>query len=222
VSTYSAHCTRAARTIASIGAAILVGPSRQCTLSSKGRDIICRKMPSSKFGRLARYTIAPRRGAFQSGEQLKIVAIESSSTVGLWVLRSATTHPEVMRRELSRLRSNAAIEVINNGRIGEVARSALVTWDCTTPPMVMIAFGERLLGPSQRARVERPSSGTRNLAPSQEFGPGRRAKRTDARESQENRFSSAITATARSQRLTGIRADDVRTCAHAPFCQPAN
>jgi hypothetical protein len=221
VSTYSAHCTRAARTIASIGAAILVGPSRQCALSSKGRDIICRKMPSSKFGRLARYTIAPRRGAFQSGEQLKIVAIESSSTVGLWVLRSAATYPEVMRRELSRPRSNAAIEVINNGRIGDVARSALATWDCTTPPMVMIAFGERLLGPSQQARVERPSSGTRNLAPSQEFGPARCVRRADARESQENRFSSAITATARSQRLTGIRADDVRTCAHAPFCQPA-
>jgi acyl-CoA thioesterase I len=76
-------------------------------------------MPSSKFGRLARYTIAPRGGAFQSGEPLKIVAIESSSTVGLWVLRSAATYPEVMRRELSRLRSKAAIEVINTGRIGD-------------------------------------------------------------------------------------------------------
>lgn len=76
-------------------------------------------MPSSKFGRLARYTIAPRGGVFQSGEPLKIVAIESSSTVGLWVLRSAARYPEVMLRELSRLKSNAAIEVINTGRIGD-------------------------------------------------------------------------------------------------------
>ena len=119
MSTYSAHCTRTARTIASIGAAILVGSSGSAPLSNKGQDIICRKMPSSKFWRLARHTIAPRRGAFQSGEPLKIVAIESSSTVGLWVLRSAATYPEVMRRELSRLRSNASIKVINGGRIGD-------------------------------------------------------------------------------------------------------
>ena len=107
----------------------------QCALSSTGRDIICGKMPCSKFGRLARYTIAPHGGAFQPGEPLKVVAIGSSSTVGPWVLRSAATYPEVVRRVLSRLRSN--------------------------------------------------------------------------------------TATDRSQQLTGIRADAVRTCAHVPLCQPA-
>ena len=37
------------------------------------------------------------------GERLLIVAIGSSSTVGLWVLRSAATYPEVMRQELVRL-----------------------------------------------------------------------------------------------------------------------
>ena len=78
----------------------------------------------------------PRTAArLKSGEPLKIVAIGSSSTVGLWVLRSAATYPEVMRRELSRLRSNATINVINSGRIGDtipssgIAQSALVTWD---------------------------------------------------------------------------------------------
>ena len=59
----------------------------------------------------------PRTAArLKSGEPLKIVAIGSSSTVGLWVLRSAATYPEVMRRELSRLRSNATIKVINSGQ----------------------------------------------------------------------------------------------------------
>jgi lysophospholipase L1-like esterase len=55
----------------------------------------------------------------KSGEPLKIVAIGSSSTVGLWVIRTADTYPEVMRRELLRLRSNARINVINSGRIGD-------------------------------------------------------------------------------------------------------
>src|SRR6202011_4519897 len=62
----------------------------------------------------------PRTAArLKSGEPLKIVAIGSSSTVGLWVLRSAATYPEVMRAELARLRSNAAIEVVNSGRGGD-------------------------------------------------------------------------------------------------------
>jgi lysophospholipase L1-like esterase len=62
----------------------------------------------------------PRTAArLKSSEPLKIVAIGSSSTVGLWVLRPAATYPEVMRRELLRLRSNATIRVINSGRIGD-------------------------------------------------------------------------------------------------------
>src|SRR6202011_634011 len=46
-------------------------------------------------------------------------AIGSSSTVGLWVLRSESTYPEVMRQELARLRSNAEIKVVNSGRVGD-------------------------------------------------------------------------------------------------------
>jgi lysophospholipase L1-like esterase len=62
----------------------------------------------------------PRTAArLKDGERLLIVAIGSSSTVGLWVLRSAATYPEVMRQELVRLRSNAEIKVVNSGRIGD-------------------------------------------------------------------------------------------------------
>lgn len=35
------------------------------------------------------------------------------------MLRSAATYPEVMRRELSRLKSNTSISVINSGRVGD-------------------------------------------------------------------------------------------------------
>jgi acyl-CoA thioesterase I len=55
----------------------------------------------------------------KSGAPLKVVAIGSSSTVGLWVLNSAATYPAVMRQELIRLMPNARIELINSGRIGD-------------------------------------------------------------------------------------------------------
>ena len=62
----------------------------------------------------------PRTSArLKSSERLSIVAVGSSSTVGLWVLRAGATYPEVMRQELARLRSNAAIEIINSGRVGD-------------------------------------------------------------------------------------------------------
>jgi acyl-CoA thioesterase-1 len=55
----------------------------------------------------------------KSGGPLKVVAVGSSSTTGLWVLNSAATYPEVMRRELGRLRPNAQVEIVNSGRVGD-------------------------------------------------------------------------------------------------------
>jgi acyl-CoA thioesterase-1 len=64
--------------------------------------------------------LLPRTSArLKSSERLLIVTIGSSSTVGLWVLRSAATYPEVMREELVRLRSKAEIKVVNSGRVGD-------------------------------------------------------------------------------------------------------
>jgi acyl-CoA thioesterase I len=68
----------------------------------------------------------PRTSArLKSSDRLSIVAVGSSSTVGLWVLRSGATYPEVMRQELVRLRSNAAIEVVNSGRIGDTIEGSV-------------------------------------------------------------------------------------------------
>src|SRR5262245_31314043 len=61
--------------------------------------------------------LLPRVSArLNSGQPLTIVALGSSSTVGLWVLNSAATYPEVMKRELLRLRPQASVVVINSGR----------------------------------------------------------------------------------------------------------
>ena len=72
----------------------------------------------------------PRTAArLKSGEPLKIVAIGSSSTVGLWVLASAATYPEVMRRELLRLRSNATVSIINSGRVGDTTHDNVARFE---------------------------------------------------------------------------------------------
>ena len=119
MSTYFAFRARIARTMASISAAMLIGLSGSA--SSQAQD----EISSAERCLAANLDVSlgaqlPRTAArLKSGEPLTIVAIGSSSTVGLWVVRSAATYPDVMRRELLRLRSNATIKVINSGRIGD-------------------------------------------------------------------------------------------------------
>jgi lysophospholipase L1-like esterase len=72
----------------------------------------------------------PRTAArLKSREPLKIVAIGSSSTVGLWELRSSATYPEVMRREILRLQSNAEISITNSGRVGDTIPDNLARFE---------------------------------------------------------------------------------------------
>jgi acyl-CoA thioesterase I len=75
-------------------------------------------------------TRLPRTEArLKSGEPLKIVAMGSSSTVGLWVLSSSATYPEVMRRELVRLQPNARIDIVNSGRVGDTIPDNLARFE---------------------------------------------------------------------------------------------
>ena len=60
-----------------------------------------------------------------AGESLRIVAVGSSSTTGLWVLRSSATYPEVMARELVALRPGTHVEVINSGRVGDTINGTI-------------------------------------------------------------------------------------------------
>ncbi|RTL51870.1 MAG: SGNH/GDSL hydrolase family protein [Bradyrhizobiaceae bacterium] len=55
----------------------------------------------------------------RSNQPLTIVAIGSSSTVGLWMTDQAKTYPEVMKSELLRLIPNARITIVNSGRSGD-------------------------------------------------------------------------------------------------------
>ena len=61
----------------------------------------------------------------RAGKSLRIVAVGSSSTTGLWVLRSSATYPEVMARELVALRPGTHVEVINSGRVGDTINGTM-------------------------------------------------------------------------------------------------
>ena len=63
------------------------------------------------------------------GATVRIVAIGSSSTTGLWMASRAATYPEVMRRELARLRPSARVEVVNSGRIGETISGSIARFE---------------------------------------------------------------------------------------------
>ncbi len=68
---------------------------------------------------LARTAVRLKAGA------LRIVAVGSSSTTGLWVLSPDATYPGVLRRELAALRPAAQIEVINSGRVGDTVSGTM-------------------------------------------------------------------------------------------------
>jgi acyl-CoA thioesterase I len=113
--------------IACIGAAILgSSPERARAQAEMSTAETCLAANSN----LSLGTRLPRTEArLKSGEPLKIVAIGSSSTVGLWVLDSAATYPEVMRRELLRLQPNARIGVVNSGRVGDTIPDNLARFE---------------------------------------------------------------------------------------------
>ena len=72
----------------------------------------------------------PRTAArLNAGGAVRIVAIGSSSPTGLWVLSPTATYPEVMRRELARLRPAARVEVINAGRVGETIGGSIARFE---------------------------------------------------------------------------------------------
>jgi lysophospholipase L1-like esterase len=72
----------------------------------------------------------PRTAArLKSGEALRIVAVGSSSTTGLWVLRPGDTYPQVMVRELTALRPQARIEVVNSGQVGDTITGMIRRFD---------------------------------------------------------------------------------------------
>ena len=115
--------------VALVGATMLAGMS-DGALSQAGGAMSPSERCLSANQDLSLGILLPRTAArLKSSAPLRIVAIGSSSTVGLWVLASAATYPEVMRRELLRLRSNTTISVINSGRVGDTIQDNVVRFE---------------------------------------------------------------------------------------------
>ncbi len=68
------------------------------------------------------------KARLKAADRIRIVAIGSSSTAGLWVMSSAT-YPEVMRRELAELRPTVRIEVINSGRLADTIAGTMARFE---------------------------------------------------------------------------------------------
>jgi acyl-CoA thioesterase-1 len=123
---------RMACLVACLGAAMLGYPAESARAQAAA-DISAAETCLAANPDLSLGARLPRTGArLKSGEPLKIVAIGSSSTVGLWEFRPAATYPEVMRREILRLQSNATISITNSGRVGDTIPDNLVVWQLGT------------------------------------------------------------------------------------------
>jgi acyl-CoA thioesterase-1 len=119
---------RAAR-IAFVGAALL-GGAPEGARAQAPQDMSTAETCLAANLNLSLGARLPRTEArLKSSEPLQIVAIGSSSTVGLWVLSPAATYPEVMRRELLRLQSNTRINVVNSGRVGDTIPDNLARFE---------------------------------------------------------------------------------------------
>lgn len=110
---------RRAWRIAYLGAAI-AGGGAESVLAQDPANMSAAETCLAANSNLSLGARLPRTGdRLKSGELLKIVAIGSSSTVGLWEFRPTTTYPDVMRREILRLQPGAKISITNSGRVGD-------------------------------------------------------------------------------------------------------
>lgn len=68
-------------------------------------------------------------GIFKARKPLKIVAIGSSSTVGLWMNDPAKTYQGVMKTELLRLNPAAQLDIVSRGKNGDTIPGNIARFD---------------------------------------------------------------------------------------------
>lgn len=75
-------------------------------------------------------TALPRTAAaMKAGGPLKIVAMGSSSTLGLWQSNPAATYPGILQQELTRLKPASRVIVINSGRNADTIPGNIARFD---------------------------------------------------------------------------------------------
>src|SRR5262249_26777242 len=102
-----------ARWVAGLAALSVGGAAAQPPATPSDAEV-CRAANQS----LSLGAALPRTTArLSAAATLRIVAIGSSSTTGLWVASRAATYPEVMRRELARLLPNEQVADVIRGHL---------------------------------------------------------------------------------------------------------
>jgi len=102
-----------------VAAALMTAPAGEASAQSAAEFCLTANQSLSLGAAL------PRTAGRLKAGSLRVVAVGSSSTTGLWVLSSDATYPGVMRRELAALRPAAQVEVINSGRIGDTVSGSM-------------------------------------------------------------------------------------------------
>jgi lysophospholipase L1-like esterase len=102
-----------------VAAALIVARAGEATAQSAAEFCLTANQSLSLGVALSRTAARLKAGS------VRVVAVGSSSTTGLWVLSSDATYPGVMRRELAALRPAAQVEVINSGRIGDTVLGSM-------------------------------------------------------------------------------------------------
>ena len=119
------HSTRVAYLVAVLSMAAAEGSFAQAPIRPSDAETCLAANRNLSLG-----APLPRtRARLGAGDRIRIVAIGSSSTTGLWVMSSAATYPEVMGRELAELRPTVRIEIINSGRIGDTTTGSVARFE---------------------------------------------------------------------------------------------
>jgi lysophospholipase L1-like esterase len=130
-------------------------------------------------------TLPRSAAALRVNGPLKIVAMGSSSTLGLWQSDSAKAYPGMLQSELKRLKPELRLEVINSGRNadtipGNIARfdrdvlahrPDLVIWQVGTNDVTWLQSGDSLTGKIVEGIRMLKASGADVILMDQQYAP---------------------------------------------------
>jgi acyl-CoA thioesterase I len=129
--------------------------------------------------------LAQTAARLQTDNSLRIVAIGSSSTRGLWQTDPALTYPGMLRSELERLKPGLQVTIVNSGRNadtipGNVARFErdvfahrpdLVIWQIGTNDVTWLQSGNSLTGKIVEGIRQLKATGTDVVLMDQQYAP---------------------------------------------------
>lgn len=130
-------------------------------------------------------TLPRTAAALQANGPLRIVAIGSSSTTGLWQNDPARTYPGQLKAELQRARPGLQIDIVNSGRSGDTIpgnvarfdrdvfahRPDLVIWQVGTNDVTWLQSSDSLTGTIAGGIRQLKANGADVILMDQQYAP---------------------------------------------------